>query len=95
MFHRLAPERFPEDAIIYPQVENVVERPKQKNCIDCGVFFMKYMDCILTCNSEDWLGTDWNEDVIKKFRHRIAWELHKGIARHPTETSLQARLAGL
>ncbi|XP_063945818.1 uncharacterized protein LOC135151355 [Daucus carota subsp. sativus] len=95
MFHRLAPERFPEDAIIYPQVENVVERPKQKNCIDCGVFLMKYVDCILTCNSENWLGTDWNEDVIKNFRHRIAWELHKGIARHPTETSLQARLAGL
>lgn len=93
MLHRLDPHKF--EHVVYPDVENVVERPMQTNGMDCGVFVIKYIDCILTCNTQAWCGVEWNEDVITNFRRRIGWELHKNEARHLTTFSYDCRLAGL
>lgn len=92
MFYRLDEDNYKD--ITFVEVERVKERPRQANGIDCGVFIMKYVDCILSCQTETWCGTEWNEDVINNFRYRIGWELHKGEARHLTDGSYQARLAG-
>ena len=95
IFHRLDQENYPEESIIFLEVEPVKIWPKQGNGHDCGVFVMKYIDCILTCSTDNWVGRDWDDDVLTIFRHRIGWELHKKLARHPMETANQARLAGL
>ncbi|KAK1399055.1 hypothetical protein POM88_008918 [Heracleum sosnowskyi] len=55
-------------------------RPKQKNCNDCGIFVMKYMD--LMFQGYDLTSIQaWSQELVDTFRYRIATELQKGKAR--------------
>ncbi|KAL8118195.1 hypothetical protein AgCh_015918 [Apium graveolens] len=68
-------------------------RLKQDGGIDCGIYVSKYMGAML--NGISLPSTVWNAKVdVQTFRHRMAHELSKGVARHISEWGIRQREAG-
>ena len=78
---RLVDRCHPNHGVQYDDIDCVAieKRPKQRNCDDCGIFVMKYMDFLL--QGYDITSLDsWSQELVETFRYRIAKDLQRGKA---------------
>lgn len=90
LYEKLHPDHSVEWDSVIP-VNSVLNRPKQINGDDCGVFVMKFMDFMLQDYEIDSFGS-WPQELVDTFRYRIAKELQAGKARPISNERMRKRL---